>query len=414
MVDYGPAVPIAQQPPAGLQQLAVAKRRRQGHARLVADRRHEVAAHGCQLLRRPGTTLLQIVEPGIPERQRDALSERASYLEVRLVVEARGVAAHPETAVEHAAHHQRQEQETAQFARASPGRDVAPAGDVPGLHDRPGQIVGQREECLHISQQGNAYPSRQVRRAEAADRDGGAVAIGMDVGGIAGHNASHVLQDGLVHMVGIERRGQDSADVGQRLGRRRLLVWFCAMHVAAQRYNGNEGDLTMAVPAEVHEQLTRREARLLLVPADEAPPPRALRERVLLSVSPAQVVGSTIGEPIVGSTESHEKAHEQVQRWHEHVHEAAEMIRWADDMLGILEVAPDEPARDHVIAEVRASRAKAFDLMQRLNPEQAWFWTEEWQAGEREVDREIASGHLITGTPEEFDAALDAIDAELA
>jgi hypothetical protein len=50
--------------------------------------------------------------------------------------------------------------------------------------------------------------------------------------------------------------------------------------------------------------------------------------------------------------------------------------------------------------------------MQRLNPEQAWFWTEEWQAGEREVDREIAAGRLITGTPEAFDAVLEAVDRE--
>lgn len=27
-------------------------------------------------------------------------------------------------------------------------------------------------------------------------------------------------------------------------------------------------------------------------------------------------------------------------------------------------------------------------------PDQAWFWTPEWQAGERQVDREIAAGNL--------------------
>ncbi|MGH3661210.1 MAG: hypothetical protein ACRDT8_25655 [Micromonosporaceae bacterium] len=27
-----------------------------------------------------------------------------------------------------------------------------------------------------------------------------------------------------------------------------------------------------------------------------------------------------------------------------------------------------------------------------IPPDQAWFWTEEWQAGEREVDRDLANG----------------------
>lgn len=43
-----------------------------------------------------------------------------------------------------------------------------------------------------------------------------------------------------------------------------------------------------------------------------------------------------------------------------------------------------------------------------IDPDQAWFWTPEWQAGEREADAEIAPGK---GTryhgDEEFLAALD-------
>jgi hypothetical protein len=163
----------------------------------------------------------------------------------------------------------------------------------------------------------------------------------------------------------------------------------------------------MALPAEVHEQLTRREGRLRLGPADEMAPPRAQSERGPLSISPSQSAGGTSGEFAAGSLE-------QVRRWQQHVQEAAEMSRWADDMIGILGVAPAEPDRENVLAEVHAGRARAYDLMRQLNPDQAWFWTEEWQAGEREVDREVAAGHLIRGTPEEFDAALDAIDAELA
>ena len=28
----------------------------------------------------------------------------------------------------------------------------------------------------------------------------------------------------------------------------------------------------------------------------------------------------------------------------------------------------------------------------RIDPEQAWFWTEQWQAGEKEASRDIAKG----------------------
>jgi hypothetical protein len=36
------------------------------------------------------------------------------------------------------------------------------------------------------------------------------------------------------------------------------------------------------------------------------------------------------------------------------------------------------------------------------DPDQAWFWTDEWQAGEREVDAELAAGQV-----EEFDTIDD-------
>ncbi len=41
--------------------------------------------------------------------------------------------------------------------------------------------------------------------------------------------------------------------------------------------------------------------------------------------------------------------------------------------------------------------------------DQAWYWTEEWQAGEREVDEEIARGErIVTDGPDEFVASLRA------
>jgi hypothetical protein len=45
----------------------------------------------------------------------------------------------------------------------------------------------------------------------------------------------------------------------------------------------------------------------------------------------------------------------------------------------------------------------------RANPilAQAWFWTAEWQAGEREVDKAYAEGRYRTYTGEEFEAELE-------
>jgi hypothetical protein len=134
---------------------------------------------------------------------------------------------------------------------------------------------------------------------------------------------------------------------------------------------------TMALPPSVHEQMAQREARLRLVPVDETPPPEETRE--------------------------------QVQRWQQHVHEVAETIRWADATTEQLAGLPEADAAecDRVLTVVRAVRAQALAVMQQINPDQAWFWTEEWQAGEREVDRNIVAGELLTfATDEEFTAYL--------
>jgi antitoxin PrlF len=43
-----------------------------------------------------------------------------------------------------------------------------------------------------------------------------------------------------------------------------------------------------------------------------------------------------------------------------------------------------------------------------IDPDQAWFWTPEWQAGEREADADIAAGRETRyHSDEEFLAALD-------
>lgn len=46
--------------------------------------------------------------------------------------------------------------------------------------------------------------------------------------------------------------------------------------------------------------------------------------------------------------------------------------------------------------------------MALIDPDQAWFWTEQWQAGEREADEDIAAGR--GETYENTDEFLDSFD----
>lgn len=71
--------------------------------------------------------------------------------------------------------------------------------------------------------------------------------------------------------------------------------------------------------------------------------------------------------------------------------------------------------RDQLIAEVVSQNAAATDRLAHIMAarDQAWFWTPEWQAGEREADEEIRRGELAGAMTEaEFDAYLDRLDAE--
>ena len=47
----------------------------------------------------------------------------------------------------------------------------------------------------------------------------------------------------------------------------------------------------------------------------------------------------------------------------------------------------------------------------RIDPEQAWFWTREWQAKEREADADLAAGQ--TTSYESDDKFLGALEADL-
>jgi hypothetical protein len=61
----------------------------------------------------------------------------------------------------------------------------------------------------------------------------------------------------------------------------------------------------------------------------------------------------------------------------------------------------------------RILRRKWYRLVARLrgrDPDQWWFWTPEWQAGERETDAELAAG--LSETYTNADVFLDALDGE--
>lgn len=48
--------------------------------------------------------------------------------------------------------------------------------------------------------------------------------------------------------------------------------------------------------------------------------------------------------------------------------------------------------------------------LRQLDPEQWWFWTPEWQRGEREADAELSAGEgTIYRSTEEFLAHLDRV-----
>jgi len=133
----------------------------------------------------------------------------------------------------------------------------------------------------------------------------------------------------------------------------------------------------MTLATTMHEQLAMREARLRMVPANERP------------VSP--------------------RTRARVERWEADLQAAADTIRWADDAIEQLAGMEDAAERERLLALVRSTRAQALDVMRQLNPDQAWFWTEEWQRKEREADADEAAGRTtFYASGEEFLAALDA------
>ncbi len=58
------------------------------------------------------------------------------------------------------------------------------------------------------------------------------------------------------------------------------------------------------------------------------------------------------------------------------------------------------------------SRENGRLAMREIDPEQAWFWTPEWQEGEREADEDIAAGRVTRyDSDEEFLKYLEDVSA---
>jgi hypothetical protein len=91
------------------------------------------------------------------------------------------------------------------------------------------------------------------------------------------------------------------------------------------------------------------------------------------------------------------------------IDELARLIRHADDGLERLRAHDDDPEVQELLTIAQAQRHLLYLLMADVNPEQAWFWTESWQAGERAADADFAAGRsTFYASDDEFRAALKA------
>lgn len=87
----------------------------------------------------------------------------------------------------------------------------------------------------------------------------------------------------------------------------------------------------------------------------------------------------------------------------------AEILRAADDFLTALNSYPRPTSSrlDELHVLTRALRRMAFLVLAQHDPDQAWFWTPEWQAGERQADADKAAGRYTRYfSDEEFLSAL--------
>jgi hypothetical protein len=76
---------------------------------------------------------------------------------------------------------------------------------------------------------------------------------------------------------------------------------------------------------------------------------------------------------------------------------ASTVLRLADTFLSLVdsEPEPEDPNLHTLIRLVRGLRRIAFNTLAAAAPDQAWFWTLEWQRKEREADEAIAEGRAV-------------------
>jgi predicted Zn-dependent protease len=67
-----------------------------------------------------------------------------------------------------------------------------------------------------------------------------------------------------------------------------------------------------------------------------------------------------------------------------------ESIRQLDEL--IARITPSDAGWKRLLAEAQELRADLYCTIKEQVPDEAWFWTEGWQASEREADAQIAAG----------------------
>src|SRR5438105_224999 len=68
------------------------------------------------------------------------------------------------------------------------------------------------------------------------------------------------------------------------------------------------------------------------------------------------------------------------------------VLREADAMSETLRI--DSTPSPSLLEQTRQLRREVYRMLATAVPEQAWFWTEEWQAKERQADADLAAGNV--------------------
>ncbi len=73
-----------------------------------------------------------------------------------------------------------------------------------------------------------------------------------------------------------------------------------------------------------------------------------------------------------------------------------DVVRAADGLIATIEGSPaaEIAETDELLALARALRRMAALVLANHTPDQAWFWTPEWQAGERQADSDKVAGRF--------------------